>query len=113
MRFAAVLSVLFLPTAIVGAAEKPVSFRNDVMPVFMVAGCNSGSCHGSARGQDGFRLSLFGYDPDGDYFRITREMPTRRINLAQPLESLLLLKATGAVPHTGGTRFTHESPHYA
>jgi Protein of unknown function (DUF1549)/Protein of unknown function (DUF1553)/Bacterial Ig-like domain (group 2) len=91
----------------------PISFRLDVMPVFMAAGCNSGSCHGSARGQDGFRLSLFGYDPDGDYFRITREMPTRRINLAQPHESLLLLKATGAVPHTGGTRFTRESAYYA
>src|SRR5207248_215132 len=89
------------------------SFRLDVMPVFMAAGCNTGSCHGSARGQDGFRLSLFGYDPDGDYFRITREMPTRRINLAQPHESLLLLKATGAVPHTGGTRFTTDSPYYA
>ncbi|HTL29226.1 MAG TPA: DUF1549 and DUF1553 domain-containing protein [Tepidisphaeraceae bacterium] len=88
------------------------SFRNDVMPVFMVAGCNSGACHGSARGQDGFRLSLFGFDPDGDYFRITREMPNRRINLAQPTESLLLQKAIGAVPHTGGSRFNKDSPYY-
>src|SRR5438874_6491515 len=92
--------------------DRPVSFRLDVMPVFMAAGCNTGSCHGSARGQDGFRLSLFGYDPEGDYFRITREMPTRRINLGQPHESLLLLKATGAVSHTGGTRFTAGSPYY-
>ena len=82
------------------------------MPVFMAAGCNSGSCHGSARGQDGFRLSLFGFDPEGDYQRITREIPNRRINLALPDESLLLRKATGAVPHTGGARFPVTSQYY-
>src|SRR5256885_12057761 len=92
--------------------DQSVSFRLDVMPVFMAAGCNSGSCHGSARGQDGFRLSLFGFDPDGDYRRITREIPNRRINLGRPEESLLLLKATGKVPHTGGARFTTESAFY-
>jgi len=93
-------------------APQSISFRLDVMPVFMAAGCNTGSCHGSSRGQDGFRLSLFGYDPAGDYQRITREIPTRRINLAQPHESLLLLKATGAVPHTGGARFLVGSDYY-
>jgi hypothetical protein len=110
-----IVAMQVTPSRAVSAApiEHPVSFRLDVMPVFMAAGCNSGSCHGSARGQDGFRLSLFGYDPDGDYFRITREMPTRRLNLAQPHESLLLLKATGAVPHTGGTRFASQSLYYA
>jgi hypothetical protein len=92
--------------------ERPVSFKLDVMPVFMKAGCNSGSCHGSARGQDGFRLSLFGYDPDGDYQRITREISERRINLAEPTESLLLQKAVGRVAHTGGRRFTEKSEHY-
>ena len=54
------------------------------MPVFMKAGCNTGSCHGAARGKDGFRLSLFGFDPDGDHFRLTREMVGRRVNLAVP-----------------------------
>ena len=93
--------------------ERPISFKLDVMPVFMAAGCNSGSCHGSARGQDGFRLSLFGFDPDGDYQRITREIPNRRINLGRPEESLLLLKAMGKVPHTGGARFTADSAYYA
>ena len=53
------------------AVVRPVSFRRDVMPVFMRAGCNTGGCHGSARGKDGFRLSLFGFDPEGDYFRLT------------------------------------------
>ncbi len=95
------------------ALDRPISFKLDVMPVFLSAGCNVGSCHGAARGKDGFRLSLFGFDPDGDYFRITREMATRRINLAQPRESLLLLKSIGAVPHTGGKRFAEDSPQYA
>ena len=83
-------------------AERPISFRLDVMPVFMRAGCNTGSCHGAARGKDGFRLSLFGFDPEGDHFRLTREISTRRLNLAVPGASLLLEKSTGEVPHTGG-----------
>jgi hypothetical protein len=86
-------------------APRPVSFKLDIMPIFMKAGCNSGSCHGAARGKDGFNLSLFGFDPDGDYFRITREQPGRRINLAMPQASLMVEKATGAVPHTGGKLF--------
>ena len=89
---------------------EPISFVKDVMPVFTKAGCNTGGCHGSSRGKDGFRLSLFGYDPDGDYFRLTREAITRRVNLALPEESLLLEKATGKVPHTGGERFKPDSP---
>ncbi len=93
--------------------DRPISFRLDVMPVFMKAGCNMGSCHGAARGKDGFRLSLFGFDPEGDYYRLTREMNGRRINLAIPQESLLIEKALGKVPHTGGTRFSEDSPLYA
>ncbi len=87
------------------AVDRPISFKRDVMPIFMRAGCNTGSCHGAARGKDGFRLSLFGFDPDGDHHRLCREMPGRRINLAIPAESLLIEKATGKVPHTGGERF--------
>ena len=89
--------------------SRPISFKLDVMPVFMKAGCNTGSCHGAARGKDGFALSLFGYDPDGDHFRITRQQPGRRIDLAVPSASLLIEKSVGDVPHTGGKRFTHES----
>ena len=89
--------------------ERPISFRLDVMPVFMKAGCNSGSCHGSSRGKDGFRLSLFGYDPDGDYFRLTRESIGRRVNLALPEESLMIEKGLGRVPHGGGERFKADS----
>ena len=92
--------------------ERPVSFRLDVMPVFMRASCNTGSCHGSARGQDGFMLSLFGYDPVGDYYRVTRELSGRRIDLAYPAESLLVEKATEAVPHTGGKLFSKDSEYH-
>ncbi|MBT6460141.1 MAG: DUF1549 domain-containing protein, partial [Planctomycetaceae bacterium] len=99
-----------LPVRVRSAAtEPPLSFRMDVMPVFARAGCNMGSCHGAARGKDGFRLSLFGFDPAGDYHRLTREMPGRRINLANPAGSLLVKKAVGEVPHTGGKRFEKDS----
>src|SRR5579871_2326698 len=84
--------------------DRPVSFKRDVMPIFMRAGCNQGSCHGAARGKDGFRLSLFGFDADGDHYRLTREFNGRRINLAIPAEGLLMEKAGGKVPHTGGER---------
>jgi hypothetical protein len=86
------------------AADRPVSFKLDVMPIFMRAGCNTGSCHGAARGKDGFRLSLFGFDPDGDHYRLTREINGRRINTALPAEGLVMEKAGGKVPHTGGQR---------
>src|SRR5258707_15461547 len=80
--------------------KAPVSFRLDVMPVFFRAGCNSGGCHGAASGKDGFHLSLFGYDPAGDYFRLTQQMVGRRIDLAAPEQSLLLTKATASVAHS-------------
>src|SRR5690606_15036184 len=60
----------------------PVSYIHDVIPVLTRTGCNAGACHGLARGKDGFRMSLFGFDPAGDYTRMTRELATRRINLA-------------------------------
>ncbi|MEM9236567.1 MAG: DUF1549 domain-containing protein, partial [Verrucomicrobiota bacterium] len=94
------------------AEDKPVSFKNDVMPVFFSAGCNTGDCHGSSRGQDGFQLSLFGYDAEGDYFRLLEEHPGRRINLAAPRKSLLLAKATGQVTHTGGELIAEDSESY-
>jgi len=93
------------------AAEAPATpgFRRDVMPIFFRAGCNAGTCHGSARGKDGFMLSLFGFDAAGDYRRTVEEMPGRRVNTAAPEESLLFLKAVGGVPHTGGRRLERDS----
>lgn len=101
---------LKVPVTVAAAAEdRPISFRLDVMPVFMKSSCNNGSCHGAARGKDGFRLSLFGFDPEGDYHRLTREISGRRINLAVPEASLMIEKSVGAVPHTGGKRFEMDS----
>jgi hypothetical protein len=99
------------PDSTTTAADVP-SFRRDVMPVFFRAGCNAGTCHGSARGKDGFMLSLFGYDPKGDYARIVEQLPGRRVNTSVPEKSLLLQKAIAAVPHTGGKLFTPESGFY-
>jgi hypothetical protein len=92
--------------------DRAISFKQDVMPVFMRAGCNVGGCHGAARGKDGFRLSLFGFDPDGDHYRLTRELNGRRINLAMPAESTLLEKAVGKVPHTGGAKIKEGDEYY-
>lgn len=89
--------------------NREISFRLDVMPVFLKEGCNTGSCHGTSLGQDGFNLSIFGFDPDGDHYRITQQMAGRRINFAIPEESLLVEKATEAVPHTGAKNFERDS----
>jgi hypothetical protein len=89
--------------------QPPISFKRDVMPVFTRAGCNAGACHGTSRGKDGFHLSLFGFDPDGDYYRLTREQIGRRINVGVPDESLIVQKGLGAVQHTGGVRFATNS----
>ena len=102
-----------IPASVTHASvDSPISFRMDVMPIFMKSSCNNGSCHGAASGKDGFRLSLFGFDPAGDHMRLTHELPGRRINLAVPEESLLMEKSTGQVPHTGGKRFDVDDERY-
>ena len=102
-----------IPIKVTGAATVPaVSFQNDVMPVFSKTGCNAGSCHGAARGKDGFNLSLYGFDPKGDHHRLTREMMGRRVNLAVPDDCLLTNKATGSVAHSGGSLMSRDSEHY-
>ena len=103
-----------VPVHVERCQEDPaLSFRLDIMPIFLKSGCNTGSCHGAARGKDGFRLSLFGFDPEGDYHRLTREISGRRINLALTEESLLLEKSTNAVPHTGGAKIKKGDAFYA
>jgi hypothetical protein len=92
-----------------GVVVEKVDFERHLMGVFGRMGCNAGSCHGSFQGRGGFRLSLFGYDPDRDYTTLTRELQGRRINMADPERSLLLLKATGQVPHEGLVRFGKDS----
>ncbi|MGC1275470.1 MAG: DUF1549 and DUF1553 domain-containing protein [Planctomycetaceae bacterium] len=83
---------------------QPVTLEHDVLPVLTRYGCNAGACHGKARGQNGFQLSLFGFDPDFDLDEIVHESRGRRIFPAAPEESLLLQKPTGRVPHGGGLR---------
>ena len=80
------------------------SFRQDIIPILTVNGCNSGGCHGKLAGQNGFKLSLRGYAPEMDYESLAREFNGRRIDFAAPRESLLLQKPIGAVPHEGGNK---------
>ncbi len=92
--------------------DLPVNFPNEVVPVFTKYGCNSGACHGKSGGQNGFALSLFGFVPTEDYEHLRHESRGRRVFPAAPELSLLLRKATGAVPHGGGERFEADSPPY-
>jgi len=92
--------------------DQSLSFANDIVPVLSKLGCNSGSCHGRAIGQNGFKLSLFGFDPDFDYASLVHEGLGRRVSPASPDDSLMLLKATGTMPHGGGVRLTPDSDSY-
>jgi hypothetical protein len=87
-------------------------FENEIQPLLTRYGCNSGGCHGKASGQNGFKLSLFGFDSQADYEEIVDRARGRRVNVATPEQSLLLLKSIGAVPHGGGTRFAPTSQAY-
>src|SRR5207248_9055049 len=82
------------------------SFRQDVLPVLTKSGCNAGNCHGKLAGQNGFKLSLRGYAPEMDYESLTTDLSARRLNFATPVESLLVQKPVGIVPHEGGRRFS-------
>jgi hypothetical protein len=88
------------------------NFRNDVIPVLTKSGCNQGACHGALAGKNGFKLTLRGYDPEVDYDTLTRQAVGRRVSLAEPSASLMLLKPTFAIPHGGGKRFSKESLEY-
>jgi hypothetical protein len=90
----------------------PVSFESQIMPILSKAGCNSGACHGKAEGKNGFKLSIFGFDPAADHEALAMETRGRRIFPADPDSSLMLLKATGQVAHGGGRRMTTDSLHY-
>jgi hypothetical protein len=96
----------------VPARAERVSFRNDVMAVLSRAGCNQGACHGNQNGKNGFKLSLRGQDPAFDLAALTRDTLGRRADPLRPADSLILAKATGALPHEGGKRFERGSPEY-
>jgi len=86
------------------AQTEPVSFELDVMPILTARGCNAGACHGKQRGQNGFQLSLLGFDPEYDYAAVVKNARGRRVFQASPSNSLLLQKASGQLPHGGGVR---------
>ncbi|HET6878569.1 MAG TPA: DUF1549 domain-containing protein [Pirellulales bacterium] len=94
------------------AAPTRVTFELDVLPVLSAAGCNQGACHGKSRGQNGFQLSLLGFDADFDYARIVKDARGRRVFPAAPEQSLLLRKAAAELPHGGGERLIRGSEDY-
>ncbi|MDB6057219.1 MAG: domain, G-beta repeat, partial [Verrucomicrobiales bacterium] len=98
--------------AAVAKAAKPVDYIRDVSPVIAHLGCNAGTCHGAKEGKNGFKLSLRGYDPETDLRAFTDDMASRRVNLASPDDSLMLLKAIAEVPHEGGRRTTRDNRYY-
>ena len=83
---------------------EPVSFHNEIIPILTKSGCNSGGCHGKAEGQNGFKLSVFGFDPQSDHDALVRESRGRRVFPGAPERSVLLRKATGVIPHGGGLK---------
>jgi hypothetical protein len=91
---------------------RPLNFENDIVPILSRYGCNSSGCHGKAEGQNGFKLSVFGFDPGADYQALAMEDRGRRVFPAAPDRSLVLRKATGLVPHGGGSRIQAESDVY-
>jgi hypothetical protein len=98
----------------VSEIENPrdISFPNDVVPIFTRNHCNAGACHAKATGQNGFQLSLLGYGPEEDYEQIVVHSRGRRVLPSAPAHSLLLMKATGELPHEGGARLDRESSDY-
>lgn len=90
----------------------PINFGNQIVPIFTKAGCNGGGCHGKSGGQNGFRLSLLGFEPAEDYEHLVKEARGRRLFPAAPDRSLLLLKASATLPHGGGKRLDPDSDDY-
>jgi hypothetical protein len=101
-----------VPVTVKSAANPPVSFTREVMPIMSKLGCNAGTCHGAAKGKNGFKLSLRGYDADYDYHALVDEVAGRRFNRVEPGQSLMLLKPLGVVPHKGGVLFSKQSRSY-
>jgi WD40 repeat protein len=106
-------SVPFAKAAIVQSSQSNhIDFIRDVSPVISRLGCNAGTCHGAKEGKSGFKLSLRGYDPETDLRALTDDLASRRVNLASPDDSLMLLKAIAEVPHEGGRRTTIDNKYY-
>src|SRR5215467_15852579 len=99
-----ILTTLWAATLRAGEPAR-ISFQHDVVPILTKMGCNSGACHGTPSGKNGFKLSLRGYDPAADYIELTRDVFGRRTDNLGPDASMIYLKALGKIPHEGGQRF--------
>jgi hypothetical protein len=108
--FRRLLPIGLFATALSASAAPVTDYANDVAPIMSRHGCNTSACHGKAEGQNGFKLSIFGSDPEADHASLTIDSRGRRIFLPSPESSLLLLKATGELPHEGGGRIEAGSP---
>jgi len=92
--------------------RREYNFERDIVPLLSRFACNASGCHGKAEGQNGFKLSVFGFDPMADYVALTREGRGRRVVPTLPATSLLLTKSSGGVPHGGGVRIRRGSGDY-
>ncbi len=90
----------------------PISFEHQILPILTKASCNSGGCHGKAEGQNGFKLSVFGFDPPADYQALLMEGRGRRLFASSPAHSLFVGKSTGRVPHGGGRKIEPDGIRY-
>src|ERR1041385_8765857 len=111
VRLKLLLAAVSATAVSVQAADK-VTFLRDVEPILNKVGCTSGTCHGAAKGKNGFKLSLRGYDPEFDYQALLYDMSGRRFNRADPARSLMLAKPTQQGGHGGGLRFDRDSADY-
>jgi Protein of unknown function (DUF1553)/Protein of unknown function (DUF1549) len=116
----AIFTPILILSGLVSASEsapeespaRRFNFENDIVPILSRFGCNTSGCHGKAEGQNGFKLSVFGFDPAADYAALTQEGRGRRVVPSVPERSLLLAKASGQSPHGGGVRIARGSEEY-
>lgn len=102
-----------MPVTVENAGSaRPINFANQIVPIFTKNGCNGGGCHGKSAGQNGFKLSLLGFEPGEDYEHLVKEARGRRLFPASPERSLLLEKGAAVLPHGGGKRLDLESDDY-
>jgi len=106
----AIISALLLLPAV--AWGQTPDYLHDIAPLLSRLGCNTAMCHGKAEGQNGFKLSVFGFDPEGDHRALTQASRGRRLSVAAPDNSLLLLKTAGKIGHGGGIKIKQGSREY-
>src|SRR5437016_11829684 len=107
-----ILIVNLAAAPLIAQGQERVTFLRDVAPILNKVGCTAGACHGAAKGKNGFKLSLRGYDPQFDYEALLYDLAGRRFNRADPGKSLMLAKPSQEVAHGGGRRFTKDSDYY-